>query len=392
MNIDNIKKIELEITSNCNAACPGCARTLHSDLVKINSLTLADIKTWFPTRRFIEGKEFKFCGVLGDPAYNAECLGMVEYLTSNGGFCQLSTNGGIQPAEWWYKLGELSKETRLVDINFCIDGHKETNHIYRVNTVFDVIARNMKAYADGGAGHASAAWVYIVFDHNEHEQSIAEKHARSLGFRFAIRTGMRNSMNSWVAQIKKKDAETKKIVTETKVITTTGSKEHEKKDEVEKIAKFIEGYTGLKAPDSHRVAIPKKETIPDKPKMPAKFVPVIDDTIKNEVVSSIKCKLIHEGEIFIASNKTMWPCCFLWDSAFKESSVDKIKEKLAEYGDNWNSLEKQSVDQVLQHPWFDVILRQSWDPLHEKHVFRCIKTCAYNKAYQNIIKEIVPND
>ena len=384
MNIDNIKKIELEITSNCNAACPGCSRTLHPDELEIKSLTLNDIKEFFPTRRHIEGKEFKFCGVLGDPAFNPECVDMVEYLTANGGFCQLSTNGGIQPVAWWNRLGELSKSTGLVDINFCVDGHKETNHIYRVNTVFDVIARNMQAYANGGEGKASACWVYIVFDHNEHEQQSAEDHAKALGFRFALRTGMRNSMNSWVAQIKKRDAVTNKLVTETQVITTTGEKEHSKKAEFEKLSKFIEGYTGLKQ-QAATIATPKSG--PEKKKPKADFIPVLDEAQAQEVISSIKCKLIHEGEIFIASNKTMWPCCFLWDSAFKDSSLDNIREKLAEYGRDWNSLATQTIDDVLQNPWFDSILEASWNPTHNKHLFRCVKTCAFNKAYQNEIKE-----
>ena len=34
-----IKKVELEITSDCNAACPGCARTLNKELLQINSFT-----------------------------------------------------------------------------------------------------------------------------------------------------------------------------------------------------------------------------------------------------------------------------------------------------------------------------------------------------------------
>jgi MoaA/NifB/PqqE/SkfB family radical SAM enzyme len=356
MNIDNIHKIELEITSNCNAACPGCSRTQYPDLLKIESLTLVDIKRLFPTERHIKNKQFKFCGVLGDPALNSECVDMVEYLTSHGGYCQLSTNGGIQPATWWHRLGQLSKSTGLVDINFCVDGHKETNHIYRVNTVFDTIARNMQAYADGGEGSAKAAWMYIVFDHNEHEQAAAEAHARELGFRFAIRTGMRNSLNSWTAQIKKRDAETKKLISKPQVITTTGVKEHSKKEVVENLITFIKEQNK-------------------------------DPLQTQEIISSIKCKLIHEGEIFIASNLTMWPCCFLWDSAFKDSSVDYINKKLAEYGGDWNSLTDKTIDEVLQHPWFDAILKDSWDPAHEKHLPRCIKTCAYNKAYQNEIKE-----
>jgi molybdenum cofactor biosynthesis enzyme MoaA len=70
MNIDNIKKIELEITSNCNAACPGCARTQNIDLFDVESFYLEDLKRLFPTERYIANKQFKFCGVLGDPALN----------------------------------------------------------------------------------------------------------------------------------------------------------------------------------------------------------------------------------------------------------------------------------------------------------------------------------
>jgi hypothetical protein len=64
MNIDNITKIELEITSICNASCPGCARTQNPDILEINSFTVDDLKRMFPTPRYIKDKRFKFCGVL----------------------------------------------------------------------------------------------------------------------------------------------------------------------------------------------------------------------------------------------------------------------------------------------------------------------------------------
>ena len=59
------------------------------------------------------------------------------------------------------------------------------------------------------------------------------------------------------------------------------------------------------------------------------------------------------------------------------------------YGDGWNSLRDKSINEVMQHPWFDKILTDSWDPNHSKHLPRCIRTCAYNKAYHN---EINHND
>jgi MoaA/NifB/PqqE/SkfB family radical SAM enzyme len=353
MNIEQIKKIELEITSDCNAACPGCARTLNIDKLTLNSFTLDDLIRLFPNTFMIAGKQFKFCGVLGDPALNVECVDMVKYLVQNGAYCELSTNGGVQTAEWWARLGSIAaSKPGQVHVHFCLDGHKETNHIYRVNTKFNVIERNMAAYSSTAPVH-SATWIYIVFDHNEHELAVAEAHAAQLGFHFATRTGMRNSYHTWLAQLTKK--ENKVIVKETKAITTSGSKEHSKKDAVQELDKFIVEYKTNKA----------------------------DNNKTQEILNSIVCKHIHEGEIFIASNQTLWPCCFLWDSAFKNS--EKIIEKLEIFEPNWNSLRHWSIEGILQHPWYKELLAASWQPDHPLHFSRCIRTCAKNKAYHNEI-------
>jgi MoaA/NifB/PqqE/SkfB family radical SAM enzyme len=204
MHSVNLNKIELEITSDCNAACPGCARTQFEGLYEINYISIDDIKQMFPTRDTINDKEFKFCGVLGDPALNTDCLEMVDYISSHGGYCELSTNGGIQRAEWWQNLGQIAaKRPGLVHVHFCVDGYEETNYIYRINTVYKVVDRNMQAFSNS-APPKHGTWVYIVFDHNEHELHLAEKRAEELNFKFATRTGMRNSFNDWVAQLRKK--------------------------------------------------------------------------------------------------------------------------------------------------------------------------------------------
>jgi len=343
MNIDNIKKIELEITSDCNAACPGGGRRQNLDILEINSFKLSDLVRLFPNERYIKDKQFKFCGVLGDPALNKDAVEMTRYLSEQGGYSQWSTNGAYQTTDWWSELGKISKKTKLVDVNFCVDGHKETNHIYRVGTNWKVLERNMQAYSDAGG---RATWIFIVFDHNEHELESAKAHANKLGFKFATRTGMRNSYHDWVAKIGKKNDQ-KEVV-----ITTTGDKEHSKKDQVQKLDKLIK-----------------------------------ENKVDKEVISTVKCKLIHEGEIFISAKQELWPCCFLWDSAFKNK--ENILEKLDEYSTGWNNLKTKTINDVLLHPWFDKILSESWNPAHDKHLPRCIKTCAYNKAYQNEIKHVV---
>ena len=353
MDITQLKKVELEITSDCNAACPGCQRTsLNSEgRLIVTDFSLDDLKRMFPPNNY-DGIEFKFCGVLGDPAIHPQFADMLEYLLENQGMVSISTNGAVGTADMWRRLGSMCHQyQRKFHLHWCIDGHKETNHIYRVNTKWKVLERNMNAFVETVGEYVyRAKWVYIVFDHNEHEVDVARQHAERLGFNFATRTGMRNSFQDWVANIKKKDHQKKKVVTTQKVITTTGKKEHTKVEQVKELDTFIA-----------KVDKTKEET--------------------SKVLHTIQCKYIHEGEIFIAADQTMWPCCFLSDSS--SQNKDKINDKMREYGDRWNSLRDKSINEIMQHPWFDKILTDSWDPKHSKHLTRCIRTCAYNKAYHN---------
>lgn len=347
----NLKKIELEITNNCNAACPGCTRTQNLNLIKNNSFTYADFKSIFSNHDYT-GTEFKFCGVLGDPAMNEDCADMVEHVLKLGGRCEISTNGGVQPASWWEKLGNIaSTYPGLLDVHFCIDGHATTNHIYRINTKWSVIERNIESYAKT-APINHATWVYILFDHNEADLEKAKNHAKQLGFKFALRTGMRNSYYTWISK-----ANPKKNNSNVN-ITTTGIKEHSKVNIVKELDKFIEDYKNNN----------------------------VDENEKIKILNSIVCKYVHEDEIFIANDLTMWPCCFLWDAAFKDR--ENIIKKLNVFEPDWNSLRYHSIEEIRNHPWFKNLLKESWDPAHFLHFNRCIKTCAKNKAYHNEINYI----
>ena len=345
--IDKIKTMELEITSDCNAACPGCARTLNADILEVQHFSLADLQRILPDERHIKDKDIRLCGVLGDPMIHPEIVEIVEYLLTNGATVTISTNAGIGTEQMYHQLGLLSNQYKSKFImQACIDGHRETNHIYRVNTKFSVIERNLNAYAKNSykdIDHKNK-WVFIVFDHNEHEIEAAKQHAHDLGMKFLTRTGMRNSYYNWVAEIGKKNNKEKKV------ITTTGDKEHKRKDEVFKLDELI-----------------------------------ANNKVDDDIIKTVVCKYVHEGEIFISSKQEMWPCCFLWDSAFKNK--ENFLEKLSEYQTGWNSLKTNSIEQVMKHPYYEKVLEESWNPQHNKHMKRCIRTCASNKAYQNIMVE-----
>lgn len=344
-NLEQIKIVELEISSYCNAACPGCARTQKPGMFDLKHITLSDIKRIFPSKKHISEKRFKLCGVLGDPIMNPEALEITEYLVENDAMMvTFSTNGGIQTEDFWAELGSLSKSTGKVWVNFCVDGHKETNHVYRVNTDFNKIMKNMKSYSLGGLGKSLGQWVYIVFDHNEYEIDLARQDAKMLGLTFVIRTGMRNSLDwDWPA-LREWTSVTKQ--SGKKKITVSKNIEHSKVDKVKTLRSAVEN---------------KK--------------------IDENIVKSVVCKHIHEDEIFISSNLKLWPCCFLWDNYFKDK--ENCREILTFDDPQWNDLSVKSIDEILEHDWYQTALELSWNPNHNRHLNRCIVMCGFNKAYHN---------
>ena len=110
----------------------------------------------------------------------------------------------------------------------------------------------------------------------------------------------------------------------------------------------------------------------------------VDQQKTQELIKTITCKYIHQNEIFISSTLELWPCCFLFDST--KWNKHGINEKYADFGVGWNSLVDKSINEVLTNPYFNSILIESWNPVHGKHLPRCLYTCGKNAAYHNEIK------
>lgn len=353
----NKRKYELEITSKCNAGCPACHRTRNAGKFDIASITIDDFKKSFPGENEISGTQFLLCGALGDPVANKDCMAIVEHIVNNGGWAELNSNAGLQTVAWWKSLGELCKNTDRVYVWFCVDGHRQTNHIYRVGVDFDVIERNMNAYVEGCGGigtRNNATWMFVRFDHNESELDLAKDHAEKLGFNFSTRTGVGNSSPKNVV-IRKRDKETKELTIEEKTVVSSGDNTHSKVSEVKLL---------------HKLA----------------FNQIKNEDLKKQVVKSIKCKYVHENELFVASDNTLWPCCFLWSEQAKDPEI--VKKKLEDFGPNWNSLSHHSIDEILEHNWYKKELEESWDSSHPRHFTRCTTACGFNRANANEITNI----
>lgn len=303
-----IKKLEIELTSACNAACPLCKRTsiLEKGLpLAISSYSIDDIEDMFNDVE-LTGAKIKMCGVLGDPIACKDLLLITEYflLEKGVGNIEVSTNAGLKTKKFWNAYGELSalSDGRL-ELHFAVDG--VTRNDYRVGVNLEKVWQNIDTYLEAG-GHA--IWQYIIFDYNEHELDDARRIAKEKGMIFATRTAWKNTT---------------------------------KKDEYKKVIK--------------------------------------QSVERTYDIGNISCQHLNDQEIYIASDRTVWPCCYLFDEyVAAQSDVKKAGDmnKLNDaFGSNFNSLDHYTLNEIINNEWFDKLIEESLEKNHSLNLARCWKSC-----------------
>jgi MoaA/NifB/PqqE/SkfB family radical SAM enzyme len=359
------KKIEIEVSSKCNAACPGCKRVdllrkkLPFDQINIDPEVLYNS---FKNIE-LEGTEIYLCGVLGDPILHQDLIPIAKYFLSKKSKVTISTNGSLRSKSFWQELGSISKENNL-EVKFAVDGLEDTNHIYRVNTEWKKILENMQTFSQaGGKGN----WVFISFNYNQHQVDQAKSLSDSLNFKFSLRQSIRNSDQYYVTettQLQKnktlEDQYTIKAANES--IVHPFLEEYRKIQEAKKI--YDISKIGKSGKYENRKAIPL-------------------DFIQNPD-NQIVCKYIHEDEIFISSNGRLWPCCFLWDEYLRYNEFYEMSNR--EFGILWNDLNNFSLLDILDHEYYSQILEESWKLNQKYHTARCWLSCGVKGQFRNQIK------
>jgi MoaA/NifB/PqqE/SkfB family radical SAM enzyme len=180
--VGDIREVHLEISSECNAACPKCPRNLcgypHNDGYEEHSMTLAEAKHIFSPAFLQQLNQITINGNFGDIVMNPDALEIIKYFKQYAtrlNNLNISTNGGAKDRTFWRQLGELGAQ-----VHFCIDGLEDTHSIYRRNTVYSTVIRNAEAFI-GAGGHA--VWKMIDFEHNRHQHDQARTIAAKMGFK-----------------------------------------------------------------------------------------------------------------------------------------------------------------------------------------------------------------
>lgn len=184
----HINELDIEHSSICNAACPGCTREILPGNHKWFKQTYLPVEVYeskIPDSVLENLESIFFSGMVGDPCVAPNFLDVCKIIQKRAPHVdiKMSTNGGMRNPDWWSKLGSTLGKGSLV--RFAIDGLEDTNHIYRVGVKWKKVVENFRAFIEAGG---EAEWQWIAFRHNEHQLDEAKKFAEKEGFsRFIVR-------------------------------------------------------------------------------------------------------------------------------------------------------------------------------------------------------------
>lgn len=277
---EEIRHVHLEPTQRCQAACPMCDRTNNPHLKNVE-LSIDDIKQILSIDFVKQLNSLLLCGNHGDPIICLDTLKILQYLreTNPNILLHMTTNGGARNTKWWEDVAEvMGKRGR---VTFSVDGLEDTNHLYRVNVDWKKLEHSMDVYTQAGG---KGLWVFLIFEHNEHQVEEAEKMAKLFGLDF-----VKKKSGRWVQTYQHNKVD-KKITKKGNFVKPPVKKENQNK------------------------SVNEYETLIKKH---GSFDSYLDQT-------PINCKSLATKEIYISAEGLVTPCC--WTAGKFYKTYQKIGE------------------------------------------------------------------
>jgi len=360
----HVNSVHIEVTDRCNALCPACPRSFSGSFempyVKNQELGLEYFK--------LLGKEFisnirtwNFCGTKGDPASAQELFEILDYILDCNpkAFIEVRTNGGARNPKFWKSIGERFKGT-YSSVVWSIDGWEETNHIYRRNVKWSKLFENLQAYV---RTEAPAKWEFNKFAHNMHELPIIENFCKKNNIDLILREpfGFETLDAMTIDSEYKEQVKTLPVY---KIVDDMAVLDYE----IEPFDKENKILVSTSRKQVHKDEIGLKPGVYNK----ENWYNVNGTNIDVECVVSTKD---HRQEIYIDSDGTILPCCYIGskyimgDEQCREM-IDPVKESLIVSADN-------SIYDVLNSDFFQTTMPSGIQGNMDNDVEYCI-TCLHH--------------
>lgn len=331
-------QFHIELTDDCNARCPQCSRNCiidgvlqpRPDLAK-SEISFEDYENIFKNFKY-SVRNLNFCGNFGDPIYAKDIYDIIEYSCTDvlkykreKDYMYIHTNGGMHKPEWWKKFGELLHKHLPNNhlVTFSIDGLEDTHHLYRVNTRYDRVVENARAFISGGG---LAEWSFIRFGHNEHQEEEARELAKKYGFKNFI------------------PIDTHRFWGRGKVNFTFNRKE----------------YEILRATNQNAKQKLKKATAYTKD----------PEKVRQEAKNKIACRVSHErrNELYIDCLGDVHPCCWVGSYEYRrkhyKGEVPDPHEPTTHEIFNMRTIRnaiKENLTDIIEDDFFQYILPMSFE-------------------------------
>jgi len=372
---DEIRTVHLEMTDNCNAACPMCARNINggqdNPQLPGTELFIDDIKKIFNVEFIKQLDRLYMCGNYGDPIAAKDTLEAFTYFREHNANMMLSmhTNGSAKKPEWWADLAKII--SRKGYVIFGLDGLEDTNHLYRQNTVFSKIMENAQAFIAAGG---RARWDYIVFAHNEHQVEEARTLSETMGFeKFQIKKSARFfSTASGMTKEMHQAANRKGIETTLLQSPVDPKYRNSALDKLSEIAKT----DIIKFIPSKATALEGKIYPQIFHKDPENKKPM--EKYWDEV--PIKCKVAEEKSVYITAEGLVQPCCwtagqmYVWYWTPKGGQIWDLIDRV---GKDSLSAITNKLEDVVNGKFMQDLVPDSWNKpsCADGKLSVCAKTC-----------------
>ena len=334
-----IGALHVELSSNCQASCPMCARNHHgggeNPLLKVKDIDLRFFIRMVPSRLIEQLHTITMCGNFGDPLLNNDLLNIVKYIATNNPNIRIDihTNGSLRNSKWWEELAQALPENHLVQ--FGIDGLEDTHKLYRVGTDWHKIIKNAWTFIQAGG---KARWNFITFRHNEHQLEEARQMAKDLGFdSFYEKQTSRFIGNPWF-DVEDKD----------------GNVTHRLENPTEQKLVFVD----KKTVENYRELLP---------------------------TATVKCEVEELKSVYIDALGYLWPCCFVGATPyihttnkqlvhdFQTDSKFSLQMLLEQFGGIERlNLRKNTIQDIVDSPEW----QSQWDAsFADNKLHVCVRTC-----------------
>lgn len=388
-------EITIEVTSNCQAKCPGCIR--HKVFNPNTDLVSSPPKNWnLPLEihnKLIDDlaekskvKYMTYDGSFGDSPFHPDFLEMIEYSASklkgdvepfgdekigqlspefNGLHdMTISTNGSYKTPAFWKKLGEILNEhlPNRHHVMFDLDGiDNKTQNMYRISTDFDKIIENAEAFISGGG---QAVWKMIPFDFNDE----LEEQAKILAAKHGFQKFQRNRIQR----------------VEQKAVQIALS---EKLNELDKMKEEDEDLLNISEELVNENLKKAKEVIKDIPidtKLDAH-----QNLEKIRESAGVTCIWGANNRYQISHDGSVWRCCWMnsnyqYKTEFDAGERENWLRFTKKYNEGWNNLHSHSFHDIISHVFFTKDLEDSFSNEYGDENNPKLKVCTTRCSDLNI--------